>query len=82
MNFYVYVLKSLKVGRFYIGQTNNLDDRFRRHNEGRVKSTKAMRPWLMVYFEKCGTRAEAMRREHELKSLKGNERFRRIIGVS
>ncbi|MCL4539905.1 MAG: GIY-YIG nuclease family protein [Bacteroidetes bacterium] len=82
MGFYVYVLKSLRVGKFYIGQTNSLDDRFRRHNEGRVKSTKAMRSWSMVYFEKYGTRAEAMRRELELKSLKGNERFRKIIGVS
>ncbi|MCL5034585.1 MAG: GIY-YIG nuclease family protein [Bacteroidetes bacterium] len=82
MSFYVYVLKSGKTGKFYIGQTNDLEDRYRRHNEGRVKSTKAGVPWSVVYFEKYETRAEAMRREHELKSLKGNERFRRIVGVS
>ncbi len=69
MSFCAYVLESLNSGRFYIGQTNDPEERLRRHNEGRVRSTKAMRPWSVVYFEKYETRAEAMRREKELKSL-------------
>ncbi|MCL4510703.1 MAG: GIY-YIG nuclease family protein [Bacteroidetes bacterium] len=81
-SFYVYVLMSLKSKGFYIGQTNNLTDRLRRHNEGRVRSTKAWRPWSLVYFEKYETRAEAMRRERELKSLKGNAKLLDIIGIS
>ncbi len=79
---YVYVLKSLKVKRFYVGQTNNLADRLRRHNEGRAKSTKAFAPWSMVYFEKYEKRAEAMRRERELKNLKGTAKFLEIVGVT
>ena len=93
MSFFVYVLKSLKTGRFYVGQTNDLADRLRRHNEGRVKSTKAYAPWSMVYFEKYERRAEAMeracapsasarRRERELKSFKGTAKFLELIGVA
>ncbi len=82
MNFYVYVLRSLKVERYYIGQTEDLADRLRRHNGGRVRSTKAYRPWSIVYFEKYETRAAAVRREQELKDLKGTARFLKLIGVA
>ncbi|MBS1539503.1 MAG: GIY-YIG nuclease family protein, partial [Bacteroidetes bacterium] len=34
MDFYVYILQSDKDQSFYIGQTNNLDERLKRHNLG------------------------------------------------
>jgi putative endonuclease len=82
MDFYVYVLRSLTTKRFYVGQTKDLANRLRRHNEGRVKSTRAFRPWSIVYVEKFETRLEAVGRERELKSLKGTERFLGLIGIS
>lgn len=82
MDFYVYVLRSLTAKRFYIGQTNDPENRLRRHNEGRVKSTRAFRPWSIVYIEKYETRSEAAGRERELKSLEGTERFLGLIGIS
>ena len=82
MSFFVYVLESLKTGGFYVGQTNDLTDRLRRHNEGRVRSTKAYAPWSMVYFEKYETRAEAVERERELKSFKGTAKFLELVGVA
>ncbi|MEK6570515.1 MAG: GIY-YIG nuclease family protein, partial [Bacteroidota bacterium] len=53
--FYVYVLRSLKDGKLYIGQTNNLQERLLRHNHGRVKSTKGRRPLQLIYFEVLNT---------------------------
>ncbi|HUI29980.1 MAG TPA: GIY-YIG nuclease family protein [Candidatus Acidoferrales bacterium] len=82
MSFYVYVLSSLTAKRFYVGQTKDLTDRLRRHNRGRVKSTKAFRPWSVVYFEKYETRGKAMRRERELKGLKGTARFLEVAGAA
>lgn len=70
MYFHVYILYSLANDRFYIGQTNDLDKRIERHNKGSVKSTKAYRPWKIVYCESFETRAESMKREGHLKSLK------------
>jgi putative endonuclease len=77
--FFVYILKSLKDHRFYIGQTNNLEDRVRRHNEGRVVATKGRRPLILVRSEEFESRSEAVRRERELKSFKGNSRFRELV---
>ena len=79
--FIVYVLKSLKDNRFYIGQTNNILSRLRRHNEGRVRSTKYRVPLILVYSENYASRSEAMAREKYLKSLNGNSTFKKIIGM-
>ena len=79
--FIVYVLKSLIDNRFYIGQTNNILSRLRRHNEGRVRSTKYRVPLILVYSENYASRSEAMAREKYLKSLNGNSTFKKIIGM-
>ena len=82
MKYFVYVLRSLVRERYYVGQTDDLSDRLERHNGERVESTKAYRPWSLMYFESYATRAEAMRREKELKSFKGTAKFLKLIGVA
>ncbi len=76
---FVYVLQSDKTGKFYIGQTANLDDRLARHNDGRVPSTKAGKPWKLVRLENYSTRAEAIGRERELKSWRSHQRIALLI---
>jgi putative endonuclease len=76
---YAYILKSDRDGRFYIGQTNNLEERLRRHNNGQVKSTKNRRPLRIIYFESYKTKNEALKRESYLKRLKGGNEFKKII---
>lgn len=72
MLFFVYILKSTKDDKLYIGQTNNLKDRLTRHNTGKVAATKNRRPLTIIHKEEYLTRAEAMQREKYLKSLKGD----------
>jgi len=76
--YYVYVLYSMKHDKIYIGQTNNLQIRFQKHNSGKVKSTKAYIPWSLLYFEEFDSRAEAMNRERQLKSHQGREFIREL----
>jgi putative endonuclease len=38
--FYVYILRSSKDGKRYVGMTENLERRMNEHESGRVKSTK------------------------------------------
>ena len=73
MNFFVYILQSLKDGRLYIGQTNNLSERVKRHNDGHVVATRNRRPFELIHMEIFATRAEAVRRESYLKSLKSSK---------
>ena len=70
MAFYVYIIKSLKDGSYYVGSTHDLDARIQRHNQGRSKYTKAKRPWQLTFYEEHPDRSSAMKREYEIKSRK------------
>jgi len=37
---YVYVIRSEKDGRFYVGMTGNVEKRVKEHNKGRTKAQK------------------------------------------
>ncbi|MFY0674302.1 MAG: GIY-YIG nuclease family protein [Bacteroidia bacterium] len=81
MNFYVYILYSRGFDRYYIGQ-NNLGSRLERHNKGYVKSTKAYKPWELVFSEEFDTRQQAMQRESELKRLKSKVKISELVTAS
>jgi putative endonuclease len=70
------------VDRYYVGQTSDLEDRLKRHNQGRSKYTKSGIPWKLMYKESFETRSEAMAREKKIKSAKNREYLRRIIHTS
>ena len=38
--YFVYLTESLKDDKYYLGQTNNLEERLKYHNTGRCKYTK------------------------------------------
>ena len=77
--FYVYVLKSQRDFKRYIGYTETLHKRFDDHNSGLCKSTKSRKPFELIYSEKFRTRSEAMKREKFLKSGKGREYLNSIL---
>ena len=77
--FYVYVLKSLKNGRFYTGSTNNIERRLFEHNNGQTKYTSLTTPFELVYKEEYKTKLEASRRERFLKTGKGREILKQIL---
>jgi putative endonuclease len=65
--FYVYILKSLKDDKLYIGSTNDLKRRLSEHNNGLNRSTKARRPFEIRYYEACFSNNDARKREYNLK---------------
>lgn len=69
--FIVYILHSPGFNKFYVGLTQNIDKRFKEHNEGWSKSTRPYVPWRVVYSEKFKTRMEARTREKYLKTAAG-----------
>lgn len=71
MFYYVYVLLSLKDGKFYTGYTENLKLRFKKHQQGEVESTKNRRPLKPIYFEGCLNKKDAMHREKYFKTYLG-----------
>ena len=77
--YYVYVLRSLKNGRFYTGQTQDLKARLELHNSGKMKYTRKFTPWELIYYETFETRSEAMHREKIFKTGAGREWLNRKL---
>ncbi len=75
--YFVYYLISLVNKDLYIGSTENLEKRLFLHNSGKVKSTKAYRPWKLLGYEKFVTRSEAVQREQFLKNHQQKEILKR-----
>ncbi|MEX1190519.1 MAG: GIY-YIG nuclease family protein [Brumimicrobium sp.] len=75
----VYILYSEKFDRYYVGQTNNLENRIHRHNAGYVKSTKPFRPWKLVGQINVEDRKSSVALESKIKSYKSRIKLEEII---
>lgn len=75
MNMYiVYVLKSLRNGKRYIGFTGKVAERrLWEHNHGSNKYTKQNGPFVLLYTEGIDNKTEAIKREKFLKSGQGRK---------
>jgi putative endonuclease len=71
--FHVYVLKSQKCGRRYVGFCENLETRIRRHDLGRSNGTHHGVAWILVHSENCSNRAEPTKKEKYYKSGRGRD---------
>jgi putative endonuclease len=69
--FYVYILKSRKTKKLYIGITNNLRRRLEEHNKLLNSTTKSMAPFDLVYYEAYASARDAKEREKNLKRFSG-----------
>ena len=77
----VYILYSNDFDKYYVGMCTDIERRLQQHNAGASKSTKAFRPWKLIYSEVYESRQEARKREKYLKSGAGREwRARNIHG--
>jgi putative endonuclease len=68
---YTYILLSEKDNKVYSGCTNDLKNRLKEHNCGKVLSTKNRLPFKLIYFENCLNKSDAYAREKYLKSGMG-----------
>ena len=69
MYYYTYMIKSITPGtkKTYVGYTNNIQNRLKKHNSNKgAKSTKGYK-WLLIYNKKFKTKSEAMSYEYKLK---------------
>lgn len=76
---YVYILRSLVNGRYYVGSTNDLERRLNEHNSGKTKSIKNLRPLEVVFSKKFITLEEARKIEVKLRKFKSRKILDKIV---
>lgn len=77
--YHVYILRSKKDGKLYTGMTADVYRRLENHNAGQVISTKARRPFDLVYYEAYVNRDDAAGRELFLKSGSGKRYLKKQL---
>ena len=76
----VYILQC-RDGSLYTGWTCNLENRVAAHSSGLgAKYTRSRLPVKLVYWEACGSRSEAMKREYQIKQLSRKKKLELILG--
>ena len=78
--FKVYVLKSLRNSKKYVGFTSKKASvRLKEHNRGTNSWTRQNRPFELIYSEDCNSEKEARGREKFLKSGQGRKYLNRLF---
>ncbi|MBR5518683.1 MAG: GIY-YIG nuclease family protein [Clostridia bacterium] len=67
--FYVYILRCAD-DSLYCGYTTDVEKRFEKHKSGKgAKYTRSHLPLEIVYIEEFENKSDALKREHEIKSM-------------
>ena len=82
MEFYVYILFSASRNSYYIGFTGDeLSERVRKHNTNHKGFTGGHGDWALVYWEIYTLKADAMKREKQIKGWKSRKLIEKLIGL-
>ena len=82
MKFYLYILYSEKLNKYYIGSTENLGERIKKHNSNHKGFTGGAGDWRYMYTEEYSSKTESMKREREIKSWKSRKLIENLISKS
>ncbi|MHC1704062.1 MAG: GIY-YIG nuclease family protein [Tenuifilaceae bacterium] len=79
--YFTYILYSESLGKFYSGQTEDLDRRIDEHNRGKTTFAAKGMPWRLVYYKQFASRKEAVHCEIKVKK-RGAGRFLADAGIT
>jgi putative endonuclease len=77
--FYVYIIYSQQLDKFYTGYTENLVQRLEQHNSGFSKYTAKTNDWALMYSKEFETRLLAHRFELAIKKKKSRKYIEWLI---
>ena len=75
MKYYVYVLHSVKINKYYIGSTHDVTQRLERHHNDYYENkwTKKGKPWTLFLTIDCEDKKQAEAIERHIKRMKSKK---------
>ncbi len=64
--FFVYLILN-KNNTSYVGYTNNLKKRLKKHNNSKGAKFTRGKKWILIYYKQLKSKSEAMKEEYKLK---------------
>jgi len=80
--YYVYIIYSTRLNRYYIGYTENIEKRIEEHNFGISSFTSKTDDWVLKYIEPYPDRTIAHQRELAIKKKKSRKYIEWLISQS
>lgn len=77
--FYVYILYSKNIDKYYIGFTEDLNARIYKHNNKHRGFTASSNDWELKHSEEYNSKQEAINREKEIKNWKSRKMIEKLI---
>ncbi|WP_427875403.1 GIY-YIG nuclease family protein [Flavobacterium sp. MMS24-S5] len=77
--FYIYIIYSKTLDKYYVGSCQNIEQRLKDHLNSRSKFTKIVKDWVLKYSETFATRSEAYQRELQIKKMKSRKYIETLI---
>ncbi len=79
MNYYLYILFSDTLNKYYIGSTKNIETRLKKHLENHSGFTAKAKDWKLVYSESFTSKSDALAREQKIKKWKSRTMIQKLI---
>ena len=79
MSFFVYIIYSVLLDKYYIGYTSDLAKRLSEHKDGISNYTSKASDWVLKHIESYSSRELAMKREREIKRKKSRKYLEWLI---
>ncbi|RYF91507.1 MAG: GIY-YIG nuclease family protein [Chitinophagaceae bacterium] len=78
-NFFVYIIFSKSLNRYYVGHSTNTETRLAQHNSGISKFTASASDWKLVWSEEFPSRNAAQQKERHIKKMKSRKYIETLI---
>ena len=82
MTYFVYIIKSKRDYKNYIGSSSNVEKRLEWHNAGKNTSTKHRMPFEVIYKKEFNNKTDALKYESWLKKQKGGFKMKALLKKS
>lgn len=67
---------------YYVGYTNDLKDRLKKHQNGLSLATRPYRPFELIFYEAYKAKSDAKRREKYFKTNQGKRALKLMLKES
>lgn len=76
--FYTYILYSQEADKFYIGVTENPEERLKKHNNKNKGFTNRANDWKIVFLREFNTKPDALSFEGQIKNWKSRIKIQKL----
>ena len=82
--YYVYILQSASLNKYYVGHTENVDLRLDQHNTKFFKNswTAHSDDWIIFHTILCESKTQALKIERHIKNMKSRKYYFNLVQYS